>query len=246
MSPAAPQRVGSWGATSAEAAGLRTGWWAPQHWVSRGRTGAGQWTSVWGQVRSLRAERSGRAQCHPQNLSGSQIGSEAGPQPEVLGPLATLTHLQLPPGFFLLLPLLRHPLRPLRLRLPPVLLLLLLGQVFKVGSDVARFAVHYRGRRGALSTACSVGCPGQRRGGGTVGSGWAGSGWRVRGVRVCAFATQQVRAPLLEAPHVAGLAAQPCVGNAGGLQPWLCPFPPEPRQENPEDALGKTGTSPDV
>ena len=62
-------------------------------------------------------------------------------------PGAARTHVQLPPRRLLLLPLLGHPLRPLRLGLPPVLLFFLLRQVFKVRSDVTCFAVHYRGRR---------------------------------------------------------------------------------------------------
>ena len=62
-------------------------------------------------------------------------------------PRAAHTHIQLPPRRLLLLPLLGHPLRPLRLGLPPVLLFFLLRQVFKVRSDVTCFAVHYRERR---------------------------------------------------------------------------------------------------
>lgn len=67
------------------------------------------------------------------------------------GPSGTCwTHVQLPPGLFLLPSLLGHPLRPLRFRLPPVLLLLLLRQVFKVRSNVAGSAVCCRGEeRGA-------------------------------------------------------------------------------------------------
>lgn len=67
------------------------------------------------------------------------VGSQA--------PGAARTHIQLPPCLLLLLPLLSHPLRPLRLSLPPVLLFFLLRQVFKVRSDVTCFAVHYKGSR---------------------------------------------------------------------------------------------------
>lgn len=56
-------------------------------------------------------------------------------------PAAPLTHVQLPARLLLLLPLAGHPLRPRGLRPPPVLLRLLLRQVFEVGSHAARLAV---------------------------------------------------------------------------------------------------------
>lgn len=123
-----------------------------QRWSSTARAGAHRpscvwWqetgSSVWLKAKFPRAQPSARVQ----TLSAGHLlqqmqerARHAAPRTRG-GPGAARTHVQLPA---------RRPLRPLRLRLPPVLVLLLPRQVFKIRSDVTGFAAHCRGRRDLL------------------------------------------------------------------------------------------------
>lgn len=80
----------------------------------------------------------------PEGQGGGRAGLHTGHSGEGFGDRGP-THVQLPASLLLLPPLLGHPLRPLGLRPPPVLLFLLLRQVFEVGSDVAGLGVGYGG-----------------------------------------------------------------------------------------------------
>lgn len=160
------------------------------------------------------------------------VGSQA--------PGAAHTHVQLPPCLLLLLPLLGHSLRPLRLGLPPVLLFFLLRQVFKVRSDVTCFAVHYKGRRDLHRVNAISPTPS-----------WPGG--PSAGTQALA---ERGRAPLAASPASARnepsccvcytysgkVGTEPCIWNILMLQTSLHALPPDTQEE--DMSLGRSSIEP--